>query len=281
MQLDQIFQDLREALQVSCPHGTNAVIIHKDHKLENLERHLDQPLSPIGSIRFGQIDDLLDYAANHHNENSILLLDPTEGKTLLFIADWHAPRQDVGINGAAWARHRATFKLTLSPEWIAWNSIFSKALPQTTLLEFLEEWDANIQTPAPAALFESLRSLSGKKSITFSSTRRLDNGDVAIEYAEETATTGKTQGSAPFPSELTLRLPVYQGTGDATDFLIRVLIRFRIHEGKIHFELKPIRLDRALTQAALELRTHLTQHLKTNNLPIPILEGAVTKYPTD
>jgi uncharacterized protein YfdQ (DUF2303 family) len=124
--------------------------------------------------------------------------------------------------------HQATFALQLSEEWKRWSEIDKKLMPQADFARWLEENMADISVPAGADILEIVRDMSAVRKVDFSSAVRLQNGDTAFEYVEETKAASKT-GQLELPTMFVLMIPVWYGEPAVEQ---RAFLRWRL-EGQL------------------------------------------------
>lgn len=241
-----------DALRAGAVVEDKAIALPDGYKLEALERFQAEPNTARGRLSMHSIQSLASYAAAHGNAASALFSDQDK-KCFTVVLDWHD--QSEQVNG--WGDHTAEYQLHHTPEWKAWNGISGRAMAQTAFAEFIEENLPDVIEPTSADLLEAILNVSGKKNITFKTAKNLTNGDTQLIWDETTETNGTTKGEASLPSKLTIKIPVYRGAEKETTFEIKAFLRYRIHEGKLAFELKLHRPEKAAEQAYLEVQEAL------------------------
>lgn len=261
-----------DAVRVQKIDGLPLAVIPNGYRLQHLQRYESELIEPVGATDIDSIDSLVSYITSYRDDRTAIFAHRDTGR-ITAILD--------GLEGDApgWCRHTAVFSLKLTPEWQAWNKIAGRELRQVELAEFLEENHDCIHEPTPVDVIAAVNTLSGKRNITFESSRKLDNGDVAIVWKEETTTGGNETSSNKFPSELVLHLPVYVGAEAVTTFAVRALLRYRINEGKLSFELKLIRPDKAIDQAFGKIVEALTDLLTSEDTKPRIYQGRFVTTP--
>ncbi len=110
--------------------------------------------------------------------------------------------------------HRAGWTMRPSEEWLAWNAMEAKRSragitlhDQTDLLVFLEERASDITSPKSAEVIDFVRDFEAVQEATYKKRITLDNGDVALQFEEES----KPLREIPIPRQLTLEFPLYEG----------------------------------------------------------------------
>jgi uncharacterized protein YfdQ (DUF2303 family) len=259
--------------------GVPVAAVPPDFKLESLRKFYEFPADDAGTVAVHSLSSLADYLKRHATGASAVFAS-RDCALICGVIDWHA------VDGApserpGWARHRVEYKLEHTPEWKAWNGINGKAMSQDAFAEFLEENLPDVLEPDGASLLETASNLSGKKNTQFLSSRNLGNGDVGLVWKEETEAGGGVNGDAKVPGELLLKLPVFRGAEKATTFDVKAFLRYRIREGKLTFEVKLHRPEKAVDLAFDEVAHALRSELAARELVTPLYLAAVRQWPAD
>lgn len=240
-------------------------------------RAYKQPEEPAGTVAVHCLKSLVNYIDQHATDASAVFAAGRETRLITAVMDWHGVQE----YAPGWARHRAEYKLEFTPEWLAWNGISGRSIAQQAFAEFIEENLPDIMEPDAATVLEVVRNLSGNRKVKFGSSRNLANGDVALQWIEETeAGTGPNQ-ETKVPSELKLRLPVFRGAEEETTYEVKAFLRYRIKDGALSFEVKLHRPERALDGAFDEVVASLGLMLAQDEIKVPLFRGAVTKWPAE
>ena len=276
--LDQLI----DALRASASPAEKLALVPPGYTARSLRTIGEAATQPAGTVRLERLSDLADYHIAHATPASIILASRDKGE-IVSVLDWHQPEN---IDSPAdpvygFARHRARFSLAFTPEWIAWNAVSGRAVNQTAFAEFIEENLPEVIEPDGAALLEMVRHVSGKKSIVFESARNLANGDVQITYKEDTQANGSSKGEIAMPSHIVLRLPVYKGAERATTFDVKAFLRFRVADGKLTYELKLHRPEKAVELAFVEVCAELSRCLVSADCKDCVRLGTVEKWPEE
>lgn len=242
-------------------------------------RQYDPPEAAAGTVAVHSLGSLADYLKRHATAASAVFAG-RESRTIHGVIDWHHP--DGEMDAPGWARHRVDYRLEFTPEWTAWAGIAGKPTGQQAFAEFIEENLPDIVSPDAATVLEVVRNLSGNRKVKFGSQRNLANGDVALQWIEETdAGTGPNQ-ETKVPSELLLKLPVYRGAERATTYEVKAFLRYRVKDGVLTFEVKPHRPERALDGAFEDVVAALASELASRELKdLPLYLGTVAKWPAE
>jgi hypothetical protein len=135
---------------------------------------------------------------------------------------------------AGYRDHTATMTLGRHPDWVAWvgrdmtqgqQRGTSGLMTQRDFGEFIEDMAHTIVSPDSATMLEVATTLTARRTINFDSRARLDNGDMAFGFVEETtARAGRAGQTIEIPTRFVIRTPIFQG-GDL--FEIEARLRFR------------------------------------------------------
>lgn len=209
-------------------NGVPYVIVPDDHQIIWLDKYLSNRETPIrkeGSVHFTDAASFIRYWSLFSDEGSRIFADQTN-TTLTAVLDYHMAGSD---SPARWGKHRATFSLVPTTEWVTWSNSNGKRKSQMEFAEFIEDNAADIFSPKAADMVQIARELEAKKDVDFASSVRLNNGKTQFKYSETIkATVGG--GQLEVPELFVIRLRVYQGT-DPVEITAR--LRFRIQESKL------------------------------------------------
>jgi uncharacterized protein YfdQ (DUF2303 family) len=263
-----MIQELINALRV--PNNKGGVSIPPGHKIVPDEL-FTLPDYPRGHVQAESVDALLDYIGLHLTDQTVVLAS-LNAMNIATIFDWH----DNEVNG--WGEHSATFPLQFTREWQDWTRISGQPLTQQKFAEFIEEHLEDIVEPKAADVLTVATSLSGMRKVSFTNAVRLQNGDTSLCWEE--TTDAKAAGDVRVPSGLKLRIPVFKGAEESTTFEVSGLFRYRIHEGKLSFEVKLLHCDNIAELAFDEVVKSLTASLRAKNKSLPpVIRGAIRTLP--
>jgi uncharacterized protein YfdQ (DUF2303 family) len=144
----------------------------------------------------------------------------------------------------------AVFSLRATESWKAWTGISGKFLAQSEFAEFIEDWADDVHAPDSATVLEIAQSLQASSGVEFSSSRRLDSGEVQFGYTETIKARAGQRGDLTIPKELTLALQPFEGVNELQGKVTRVPVtarfRYRINDGDLRLGVKLIGLDRII-----------------------------------
>lgn len=274
--IHDLLSSVSQALRIQSLDTSEPVALPDGVTAQSLEKFLSFPQRERGHIEFQKLGSLLDYAERHHERGATAIFADAAGNHVRAVLNWHTPETNVSST-AGWGDHSLDYELKFTREFADWNGISGRPLTQTQFAEFLEEHLRDIHVPEPASLLEAVSRLSGKRNTSFESAKRLDNGDVSIEWKEDTQLS-----NAAFPSRFTIRIPIYRGAEKATTFDINALLRYRIADGKLSFEVKLLHVDGIRDDAFDQVLAEIYRTVGTwddGKKSTPIYVGVITKKP--
>lgn len=270
-----ITDDLLKALRVNALDAAPVAALPADYQLHSLAKY-GPARESAGAIRAESLPAFVAYLyvqANDKDKPAIFF--SRSGMRLLGILDWHS--DDV----PRWGRHKVTYSLKTTPEFNAWHHISGKASTQDDFAEFIEENLADIIEPDGLTLLETVSKFSGRKNVTFLSSRNLGNGDVGLVWKEETEAGGGPDQSLKVPSEIKLRLPIFVGCEKATTYDFKAFLRYRIAEGRLKFEVKLHRPEKAIDLALDDVHAELSSLMNSLGFSTTVFEGSVERWPDE
>ena len=117
---------------------------------------------------------------------------------------------------------------------------------QTELAEFIEDNMADITAPAATALLEMATTIQAKTDINFSSAKRLQNGQVQLQYTENIDARAGANGAMEIPKEFTLGLRIFK---NGAGYKVHARLKYRLHGGAIKFWYELDRVERVIEDA--------------------------------
>jgi len=151
-------------------------------------------------------------------------------------------------DAAGWRDHRAEFKAEFTPEFAKWQGNNAKQMTQTEFAEFIEDNFADITEPAAQVMLEMATTIQAKTDINFSSAKRLQNGQVQLQYTEVINASAGANGALEIPKEFSLGLRIFK---NGEGYKLKARLKYRLHGGAIKFWYELDRPERAI-EAAFE-----------------------------
>jgi uncharacterized protein YfdQ (DUF2303 family) len=201
------------------------LLVPDGFKVESVERFLPFPQRRRACVSMTSVESFTRYINEFKSDDAPRIFAAKSRNALTCIFDYHTPG---GANG--WNEHQAILGLSLSKEWQTWLTSSGRALSQVAFAEFLEDNFLNIVEPNGATVLQAAAHLEAKKTVSFKSGVRLDNGAVQLSYEENVD--GKGKGNLVIPSTFTLGIPVFEN-GDPV--AVEARLRYRIKDDVLTF----------------------------------------------
>ena len=212
------------------------------------EAYRANPRRKRGSVVTRDVGSFIEYVQRHKSEATIAWADTAGG--IRCVLNDHGPSDasDPATNGigdsssAGWGDHVVTLKRQQTRGFAAWMLYNEQWLTQQQFAEFLEQRLGEIHEPAGADLLEVSQFFQAHTAITVVSARKLQNGQVQMQYSEEIKESGGVTGDTKVPTEFTLVLRPYmdsepreKGQPDTDQFVTMARLYYRLTQGKVAF----------------------------------------------
>lgn len=219
-----------------------ARVVRTDETVQfhDLEQYLLQPRRAWGSAAMHDPASFAAYVTRlDRKELATSLWADDKARTIVAVFNDHDD------TAAGWRDHTAKLTVRVDTDWAAWTGKDGALVGQIAFGEFLEEQLHTIGDPPAADLVAIATTLTAKRNLTFESSVRLQSGDVAFEYREETAAKA-TKAKLDVPERFTIRLSPFTGVA-AVDVVAR--LRYRIGPDGLRIGYKLTRPDIAEREA--------------------------------
>lgn len=144
-----------------------------------------------------------------------------------------------GKGGPGWSDFRVAIEFRPTPQWVKWQGIDGKMLPQAAFAEFIEDNLDDIASPPKADFLEIVTYLQATRTVDFKSGLRLSSG--AIQFQNLESIDAKVSaGSVAVPEQFTLGIAPMFGS---PAYSIPVRFRYRLQEGKLTLGVKLQRIE--------------------------------------
>lgn len=199
---------------------------HKDIT-DLVEKAQPTPNRKRGTVALKDVASLLAYCADQcMPESGYIYADP-DARRLTAVFNDHRAALLPG-----WRDHRAEFKAEYTPEFDNWLRHNKQPKSQTEFAEFIEDNLADITEPAAAQLLEVATTMQAKTGINFSSSKRLDNGQVQLEYTETIDARAGAGGALQIPKEFALGLRIFK---NGSGYRLKARLKYRLSGGAVKF----------------------------------------------
>lgn len=240
--------ELRNETQIRLPYA-----IHKDGKIETLERMLDNPAAIIGRVELADAASFVDYTSRFAEPGTLIFCRESDyGAEFTAVFDYHQPQQPRRL------MHAARLTLAFSDEWKRWDEMDTEMVPQAKMARFMEDNMLDLVNPSPAEMLEIVKTLEATQNVEFKSGLRLDNGDRELAYAVTSGARAGAQGSLTIPATICIRMPVFEG-GAPTAVAARW--RWNIDGGNLRLGYEIERPHKLIKAAILEMKIQIATAL--------------------
>ncbi len=223
------------ALEPKIISGTTHIIVPASAKLcdltEVIQRAQNKPARAIGIIDTHDLAALLQVCADKAAQaQSYIYAD-------FLSASITAVFNDNRGGELGWKDDRATLQIQRTKEYVAWLSNNNKPMPQLTFAEFIEDNFADVKGNA-TQLLDIATTLQAKTGISFSSSKRLDNGQNQLSYHEVIDAKAGADGALIIPRQFKLQLCLFEN-GPAYEIDVR--LKYRLSSAGVSFTYQLIR----------------------------------------
>ncbi|SDH41853.1 MULTISPECIES: DUF2303 family protein [unclassified Duganella] len=228
--------------------GITHLLVPDGYKNVDLTAAIDAArLSPArkkGTVYLSDQDSFLTYVKEQGSPATTRIFADVDTRTLTAIFNDHG---NVGAgDGAGWRDHRAVFTAALSKEYETWAANDGKAMDQEAFAIHLEDNIADVVEPSGDKLLLVALSLQAKNEVNFNSARRLDNGQVQLEYTENLTTSAGGAAAMEVPRTFAIGARLFKG---GEGYRINARLKLRVGGGKVKFWYELDRPHLALEEA--------------------------------
>lgn len=247
LQVAAALQDLAHAATEAQQIGEARFLVLPPHYAlhevtDQVEKADAEPRRERGTVTLKSIDSLLAVLKDHDRADlACVYADPD---TLQIVAVLNDHRHDT----PGWRDWRVQYRAELTPEAKRWleNNGAARAKDQTAFAEFLEDNIADIQEPDAQDLLTVATTIQATTGIEFKSGRRLQDGQVQLQYVENIDAKAGANGALTIPKTFTLGLRLFKN-GDGYKMTAR--LKYRLNGGSVKFWYELDRPERALEDA--------------------------------
>jgi uncharacterized protein YfdQ (DUF2303 family) len=228
------------------PAGATATIVDLE---EHAEQYAPNPRRKKGTVVTYDPESLVAYVNRHSSDNTEVWADPTTGK-IVGVLDGHqgndTPVSDEGAL-AGWGQHTVNYTVTPTDAWKLWMAQDGKFMSQVQFAHFIEDNAKEIETPDPATMLELAQRFEANKTVEFTSSDLLQNGEKRLVYKETLEARAGQGGEITIPSEFVIIIQPFEG---AAGYRIVARFRYRIDDqGHLSLGYKLERPDHSVREA--------------------------------
>ncbi len=204
-----------------------------------VEKAQPAPNRQRGTVNVKDVASLLAYCADQTAQGDGYIYANPDERTLTAV--FNDQRGEPG-----WRDHRCHYRAEYTPEFAKWMGNDKKQFDQTGFSEFIEDNFADVAEPAAQGLLDVATTIQAKTDINFSSAKRLQNGQVQLQYTENIDARAGVNGALEIPKEFTLGLRIFKNGGG---YKIKARLKYRLHAGQIKFWYELDRVERSIEDA--------------------------------
>lgn len=228
------------------PHdidGHHYLIVPPNYSVKDItdmvEKAQEKPNRLRGTVQVKDVASLLAYCADQTAQGDGYIYADPDKRTLTAV--FNDQRGEAG-----WRDHRCHYQAEYTPEFSKWLVNDKKQFDQTGFSEFIEDNFVDIAEPAAQMLLDVATTIQSKTDINFSSAKRLQNGQVQMQYTENIDARAGVNGALEIPKEFMLGLRIFKN-GDG--YKIKARLKYRLHAGQIKFWYELDRVERSIEDA--------------------------------
>lgn len=212
-------------------------IVFTDRREAALRERKDTEPGPkqvAGNIQCFDMDSLL-FAIKSHKESRTAIFCDAENYAINAVFDFRE-RDLAGGQDNGWCQFTASMKLMQSRKLTEWKRTLT-AMSQVDFANFLEDHLEDVVEPSGTHLLAIATDLEASSSGSFSGRVTLQNGNVALNYTDETKTTVEV------PKEIMLGIPLFE---HGPRYRLRARLRYQVAQGQVKFRLIFANLEDAI-----------------------------------
>lgn len=206
--------------------------------VESAQEHQNRPK---GVVHLGDVPSLLTYCADQNAGScGYLYADPDARTITAVFNDQRLP----GMPG--WRDHRAHFAALYTPEFGNWLKHNKVQMTQGDFAEFIEDNFVDLQGTDAQTLLNVATTIQASTGISFSSARRLQDGQTQLTYNENIDAKAGADGALKIPQTFTLGLRIFK---NGEGYKLTARLKYRMAGGSVKFWYELERPERAVEDA--------------------------------
>lgn len=221
------------------------VMVPKDVKREDItdvvEKALPAPLRKRGTLALKDLASFVEYCKEQHSSQSGYIYADPDARTFTAVFNDHRL-----IEIAGWRDHRATYKAEFTPEFQKWMGNDKQHKNQVAFAEFIEDNFVDIAGNDAQLMLDVATTIQAKTDITFSSSKRLENGQAQLTYNEVINAQAGANGALTIPKTFSLGLRLFK---NGAGYLLKARLKYRLQSGGVTFWYELDRPEKAIEDA--------------------------------
>lgn len=221
------------------------VMVPKDVKREDIteavEKALPTPLRKRGTLALKDLASFVEYCKEQaSNDKGYIYADP-DARTFTAVFNDHRLAEIAG-----WRDHRATYKAEFTPEFQKWLGNDKQHKNQMAFAEFIEDNFVDIAGNDAQLMLDVATTIQAKTDITFSSSKRLENGQAQLTYNEVINAQAGANGALTIPKTFSLGVRLFK---NGAGYLLKARLKYRLAQGGVTFWYELDRPEKAIEDA--------------------------------
>jgi uncharacterized protein YfdQ (DUF2303 family) len=212
------------------------------------DQYREFPRHKTGTVAVRDVASLAHYYAKHSDDSSEVFAD-LDTATITAVLDAHSNAE----GGARWQAHRAVLAMKQTPEWADWAGKNKTQMTQQAFAEWIEDHAADIAPGGPttaADLLEMAQHFHAHTKVTYSSAKRLKDGQTQLTYSEETTAAGGGKATVEIPDAFELAVRPFE---DSEMYRVKARFRYRLIQGDLRMFYHLNDPDRTFRDAVLQV----------------------------
>lgn len=225
---------------------THFLILPPDYKhvdvTKAIEAAMPEPHRKSGTVVMLDPNSFMQYVADQATPDDCYIYADPDTRTMVAVLNDHGQ----GHEGMpAWRDFRVSYAAALSREFSAWFKNDRVVMEQEQFAVFLEDNFADISEPTGETMLQVALTLQAKTEVSFSSHKRLDNGQTQLCYTENIDARAGA-GDIMIPREFSIGLRLFK---NGEGYKIRARLKYRLGAGKAKFWYELDRVENAIEDA--------------------------------
>jgi uncharacterized protein YfdQ (DUF2303 family) len=233
------------AMQPVHVDGHHFVMVPKDVKREDITDAVEKahlaPFRKRGAVALKDLASFTQYCNEQASSLTGYIYADPDTRTFTAVFNDH---RDAVVGG--WRDHRATYKAEFTPEFQKWMGNDKQHKNQVAFAEFIEDNFVDIAGNDAQLMLDVATTIQAKTDITFSSSKRLENGQAQLTYNEVINAQAGANGALTIPKTFGLGLRLFK---NGAGYLLKARLKYRLQQGGVTFWYELDRPEKAIEDA--------------------------------
>lgn len=223
-------------------NGVPFMVLSSSQSVTSLEKYLDHPRRAFGTFDAGDIPSFITIVKQRKRDSSRFeLLDQSRFRVVV-----NARSGDQ----SEWEDDIVEFRFRHSAAFLIWRMGGGDMMSAKRFAEFIEDNRLDVHqvmdgdrvvSPSAADMIDLARNIRGKANVEFSEDIDEMTGARGASYSETITLSGGQKGNLEIPGSFVIAIEIFEGDTERTP--INVIMRCRVHDGKVQFSYKLDLLD--------------------------------------